>query len=119
MKRKPIKLTPFISYLLVACMYPIYAYVSAQTNPLLPCLDAMTIEGFVFIVIGVVYNLIRHGDFDILEYVGKRSLNKGDIKPFQAFQEDKQEKREEAFNYPLFTGLILLVVSALLAVFVY
>lgn len=115
MKFKTFRPGTFLLYLFVACLYPIYSYVSAQSNPLLAFLDSLTIMGFVFVIFGIVNSLISHGDFDISEYVVKRSLEKGNIKPFRAFVQDKNEERQHKFNYPLFTGIFQLILSLILA----
>lgn len=104
--------------LILALLYPIYAYVSSGRS-LLKLMDAMTVTGLLFLIAGVVFSLVQHGDFDITEYVAKRSLRKGNIKPFDAFRSDKKEERKDRINYPFFTGLLLLAASALLNLFAY
>lgn len=104
--------------LVLALLYPLYSYVSSGRS-LLKLMDALTVTGLLFLVAGIVFSLIRHGDFDITEYVAKRSLRKGDIKAFEAFREDKKEERKDYMNYPFFTGLLLLAASALLNLFAY
>ncbi len=113
------QLKVFIPYLLSAMLYPAYAYLSASSGQLLKLIDALTVTGLVFLILGLVYSLMIHGDFDISEYVARRSLNKGNIKPFRAFKDDKNEERKGKFNYPFFTGLLMLIVSYILAQFVY
>ena len=82
----------FLFHLLPALIYPVYAWISAEEKlKLLKFIDSLTIMGLIFLIIGVLVSLLRHGDFDIMEYVAKRSLHKGDIKPFKAFKEDKKE----------------------------
>ncbi len=112
------KLRQFAIYAGAALLYPVYAYLSSE-NKMLKFIDALTVTGLVFVILGVVYSMIRRGDFDIAEYVTKRSLNKGDVKPFKAFKEDKKEERKDSMNYPFFTGLLLLLAAAVLAVFFY
>ncbi|MBQ6527736.1 MAG: DUF3899 domain-containing protein [Clostridia bacterium] len=82
-------------------------------------MDALTIMGLVFLILGVIFSLMRHGDFDIAEYVTRRTVQKGDIKPYAAFKEDKQEKRKDSFNYPFFTGIVLLLAAGAMAAFIY
>lgn len=108
----------FLYYLLPALIYPVYVWITSE-NKLLKFIDALTIMGFVFLIIGVIYSLVRHGDFDITEYVAKRSLRKGDIKPYDAFKEDKKESRKDRFNYPFCVCLLLFLAAGLLTVFVY
>ncbi len=115
---KGFRLRRFLVFLLPAVIYPVYAYVSSENN-LLKFIDAMTIVGIMFLVIGIVYSLILHGDFDIVEYLAKRSIRKGDVKPFAAFKADKKEERKDSVNYPFLVCVLFLLVSGLLAAFVY
>ena len=75
----------FLCYLLPALLYPVYAWISAEQKlKLLKFIDALTIMGFVFLILGIIYSLLRHGDFDITEYVAKRSLRKGRARQLMA-----------------------------------
>ena len=82
-------------------------------------IDSLTIMGLIFLIIGVLVSLLRHGDFDIMEYVAKRSLHKSDIKPFKAFKEDKKENRKDGFNYPFCVCVLLFLAAGILTFFVY
>ena len=114
------RLRQFLYYLFPALLYPVYAWISAEENrKLLKFIDALTIMGLVFLIIGVLFSLIRHGDFDIMEYVAKRSLRKGDVKPFKAFKEDKKENRKDSFNYPFCVCILLFAAAGILTFFVY
>ena len=103
----------FLPYLLTALIYPLVTLLTAEKK-LLKCTDALTITGFVFLILGVASSLVRRGDFDITEYVGRRG--RGEKKSFEAFKRDKDEKRKDSFNYPFLTGLTLIALSALLSV---
>ena len=110
----------FLCYLLPALLYPVYAWISAEQKlKLLKFIDSLTIMGLIFLIIGVLVSLLRHGDFDIMEYVAKRSLHKGDIKPFKAFKEDKKENRKDGFNYPFCVCVLLFLAAGILTFFVY
>ena len=111
------RLKNFAVYFLAAVIYPAYAFISSGDNRMLKLIDALTVTGLVFLIVGIVYSMIRHGDFDIAEYVSRRSWRKGDIKPFKAFKEDKKEERKDSMNYPFFTSLLLLLAAAVLTVF--
>ena len=120
MRFKSFRLRQFLYYLFPALLYPVYAWIAAEeSQKLLKFIDALTIMGLVFLIIGVLFSLVRHGDFDIMEYVAKRSLRKGDIKPFKAFKEDKKENRKDSFNYPFCVCLLLFLTAGILAFFVY
>ncbi len=118
MRFRSFKLRYFGIYAAAALLYPAYAYISSG-NSLLKLIDALTVTGFVFLIMGIVYSMIRHGDFDIAEYVSRRALRKGDVKPFKAFKEDKKEERKDSMNYPFFTSLLLLLGAAVLTIFFY
>ncbi len=119
MRFRSFQLKSFAVYFLAAMLYPAYAYLSTENNRMLKLIDALTVTGFVFLILGIVFSMIRHGDFDIAEYVSRRSLRKGDIKPFKAFKEDKKEERKDSVNYPFFTSMLLLLAAAVLTVFFY
>ena len=112
------KLKPFLTHLACALVYPCIVLITAEKK-LLKLTDALTITGLIFLVIGIVYSLIRHGDFDIMEYVSRRSANREQVKPFAAFKDDKKEKRKDSMNYPFWIGILLLLGAAVLAFCVY
>ena len=99
----------FLLYLLAALIYPVYAYISAEQK-MLKFIDALTITGLVFLLIGVIYTFIRHGDFDISEYVTRRSIRKGNFKPFSAF-------RKDIVNYPFCVAVLLLLAAGIMTAF--
>ena len=104
-------------HLLVTVAYPIARTVVAEEKKLLILTDALPITGLILIIAGVMYALYLKGDFDISRFVFLRGARrKGEeAKPFQAFQADQKEKREAAFNYPLFLGILYLAASVILA----
>ena len=104
--------------LIPALIYPVYAYVTSGYQ-LIRLIDPLTVIGAIYLILAVFSSLARHGDFDIMEYVARRSLRKGDIKPFSAFKEDKKEQRKDSVNYPFLISLILLLLSGALTVFCY
>ena len=118
MRFRPFRLKALLPYLSIAMIYPVIALITSEKK-LLKFIDAMTITGVVFLILGIIGNLTRHGDFDITEYVARRSLRRGGMKSFSAFREDKEEKRKDSANYPFLTGLILLAVSAAASVLFY
>lgn len=118
MNFRSFKIRPFAVYLLGALLYPAFAYLSSGRQ-MIKLIDALTVMGLIFLVIGLVYAMILHGDFDITEYVARRSLRRNDVKPFQAFKDDKKEERKDSANYPFFTGVFLLLMAAGLTIFAY
>ncbi len=119
MQPKYQKIKNLLVCLLVSSLYPIYKYVSSANDKLMHFINAATIVGLVMLILGVLYSLMLHGDFDITEYVAKRAMSKKQMKPYKAFKEDKKEEREGRINYPLFVGLILLAAAAILTLLNY
>ena len=104
-----------LAHLLVTLAYPAARALRApEGSRLLVFTDTLTIIAMVLLVCGVVYALILRGDLDISEYIFSRGLARGG-KSFEAWKADKKEEREEAFNYPLFLGIVYLIVSAVIA----
>lgn len=126
---KNIKLPIFISHLVVSLGYPTAKALSAPSNRLLLFTNALTIIALLLVIGGIVYSMVLHGDFDISSYYLQRgvksvarriSYRRGEDLPegqksIDAFLSDAREEREEAFNYPLFLGLVYLLVSAVIA----
>ena len=99
---------PFLTCLCAALVYPLIVLVRSEKK-LLKFIDALTITGLVFLILGVVYSLIRHG----------RSFRKSEMKPYDAFKADKNEERKNSMNYPFLVSIILLLLAAILSVFFY
>ncbi len=111
LKFKNIRLRPLISHLVVTLLYPAVRAAIAENNRLLLFTDAITITGLVMIAGGVIYALFLHGDFDISGYLMKGGIQKEQNKPFRAYLFEVYEKREGAFNYPLFLGLVYIAAA--------
>jgi len=109
------KISHFIPNLIISTAFPVVFTIGSAVNErLLNFINALTIVGLVLIIFGVVYHLYRKGDFDITQYILNRSMNKN-AKPYDAYMEDKEEKRKETFNYPLLIGILFLIVSIIVA----
>ena len=115
LRLKKFRLRPFLIHLIVTLLYPVFRAVIAEEDKLLIFTDAITIIGLVMIAGGIIYALFLHGDFDISGYLLKRGVQKEPKQNFNAYLFDVYEKREEAFNYPLFVGLIYLAVALILS----
>ena len=114
-KFKNIKPRLLFTHLLVTLAYPAARALTAERGGLLLFTDAMTITGLVLIICGVVYALYLRGDFDITAFELRRGAGEEGQKNYKAYLADAKEKREEAFNYPLFLGIIYLLVSGVIA----
>ena len=113
---KNIKPATLISHLIVTLAYPVVRAFTAKANRLLLFTNALTIIAALLIAAGIIYNLYLKGDFDRTSYIFKRSINKDLLqKPYEDYEKDAKENREDAFNYPLCFGIVYLIVSAILA----
>ena len=111
---KNIRPSTLLLHLIVTLAYPAVKAALAPVNRLQVFIDVMTIIGLMLLIIGVIYSLFIHGDYDISGFFIRRSVKKEE-KNFAAFEADMKEKREAVFNYPLFLGLGYLIVAALVA----
>lgn len=128
-KLKNIKLSPLITHLIVTLAYPAVRAFTAEKNRLLLFSNALTIVGLILMVVGIIYSMNLHGDFDVSRYYLRRGVRsfkffsprqseelKQDREENPAeFMREMKEKREEAFNYPLFLGIVYVLVSVLIA----
>ena len=113
LKRKPKPVT-LLAHVLVTLVYPAARALTAPQNKLLLFTDAMTVIAMVMLVCGIVYALILRGDFDISGFAFIRGL-RGGGKNYDAYRANRKEEREEAFNYPLFLGILYLLAAAVIA----
>ena len=112
---KNIKIKWLIVHLIITLAYPAARGITAPRNGLQMFTDAMTVIGALLIVLGVFYTFYLKGDFDRSAYIFKRGFERGIVKPYEAYVQDNQEKREESFNYPLFLGVIYIAASVVIA----
>ncbi len=109
---KNIKVDILIPYLIITLAYPLYKALSSENLKLHVLSDVLFIFGLILCLIGVGYNFYLKGDFDITSFVFRKGTDKNMNKTFAAFSEDSKEKRENSFNYPLFLGILYILVSA-------
>ena len=112
------RLKPFLTCLCGALIYPLIVLVTSEKK-LLKFIDALTVTGLILLLLGVVYSLVRHGDFDIMEYVSKRSFRRNEMKSFDTFKADKKEERKNSMNYPFLVSVILLFSAGILSLCFY
>lgn len=101
--------------MIITLGYPAAKAIVTEGNKLQVFTDAMTIIAMVLLIGGVVYALILHGDYDIAGFIVKRGANSKEELNYQSYKKEQKEKREEAFNYPLFLGILYLAASAIIA----
>ena len=94
--------------------YPVAKALISSSNRLMIFSDTLLIISLLLIALGVLFTFTRFGDFDITRYVFRRGTDKN-AKSFGEYKKDREEQRKETFNYPLFLGLVFLVVSVFIA----
>ena len=104
-----------MTHVIITLGYPAARAFIAERNKLQLFTDAMTIIAMVMIIGGIVYALALRGDFDISAFVMRRGMKRDDTQNFQKYKDDRNKKREASFNYPLFLGILYLIVSAVIA----
>ena len=125
-KLKKIRLSILLYFMLISLTYPTLKAFSSSDNRLLVFTDAMTIIALVLVLLGVVYSLVLHGDFDISRYYiqnGARSFRYAitrrdrtqEQKSIDEYLREARERREDSFNYPLFLGIVYLLAAAVIA----
>jgi hypothetical protein len=116
MKKRLRKIKPavLLTHVLITLGYPVMRGITAESGKLLAFTDALTIFGCVLLIAGVVYALYLRGDFDISSFEVRRGVKKGS-KSFDAYMSDRKERRDAAFNYPLFLGGMYVLISIILA----
>ena len=112
---KNIKASALIGHLVVTLAYPVVRFARAEGNRLLMFTNALTIIGLILIVMGIFYSFVLHGDLDHVRYTFTRGLSRGIVKDYDAYEQDVKKDREDAFNYPLWLGILYVIVSAVLA----
>ena len=111
---KNIQLRPLLSHLIITLIYPVVKACISERNKLLVFTDALTIAAGILVIGGVIYAMILHGDFDISGYLMKRGVQKEPTQTYYAYLYDVYAKREGAFNYALFLGLVYIAAAAIL-----
>ena len=117
MFRKKPKIGALLAHVLLTLAYPAFRALRAPVSRLLIFTDTMTIIAMILVICGIIYALILKGDLDISGFVFSRGLGEG--KSYRAWRADRKEEREEAFNYPLFLGILYLIAAAVIAWGVY
>lgn len=120
-KLKNIRLVPMIAHLIITLAYPAARALRAESGRLLMFTNALTIVSLVLLIGGIIFSLALHGIFDISTYYiqrGLRSLRFSGLRRSLAQERDQsldeylaeaKDRRETAFNYPLFLGIVYLL----------
>ena len=111
---KNIRVRPLLSHLSITLGYPCARAYIAEGKRLLIFTDALTIIAVMLLVGGVFYSMYIRGDYDVTAFVLKRARRDMN-ESFDDYMTDRKEKRADAFNYPLFLGIVYLAFSAAIA----
>ena len=127
-RMKNIRPSMLISHLIITLVYPLAAALRAEQNRLLVFTDAMTIVSLLLVIVGIIYSLVLHGDFDVSNYylqhsgrsiarrfAVRRGAQMQQEEDIAKFISDAREKREGEFNYPLFLGIVYLLAAVIIA----
>ena len=106
---------PLITQILITVAYPAAKAYMAEEKRLLVFTDTLTIIALMLLIGGVIYALVLKGDFDISGFVMKRGFRRDPTESYQVYKTNRDERREAAFNYPLFLGVCYLLLCAVLA----
>lgn len=113
MNFKNIKIRQLITSLLVSLMYPVARAVTSK-NPLVAFSDSALIIGLIGIILGVFTNGVLRGDYDITSFIANKRKFNNEIS-FAEYEVRQKEKRKDSFNYPLFIGILFLLLSFITA----
>ena len=108
---KNLKAKPLLTHLIITLAYPLAKAITSESKKLLVFCDVLTIVAGLLLIAGVVYGLAIHGDFDIAGYTFRRGLRNQPKQTYDTYRKNLKEKREDAFNYPLFLGVAYLIIA--------
>lgn len=116
---KNLKPQTLLTHVIVTLLYPLARSIIASSQRLLIFLDSLTIIAGILLIAGIIYSLYLHGDFDISSYVMRRARSNAPKQSFETYKANQKERREASFNYPLFLGIVYIVLSYLVAAVFY
>lgn len=96
----------------ICLLYPYFK--QKQTTSFISFLDALTIEGLVLLVMGLVKKLIDSGAFSSISYIAQKSFFKYN-KDYDIYKKDLKDNM--GFNYALYLGLYCILLSLILSFF--
>lgn len=116
---KNLKPQTLLTHVIVTLLYPLARAIIASSQRLLIFLDSLTIIAAILLIAGIIYSLYLHGDFDISSYVMRRARSNAPKQSYETYKANQKERREASFNYPLFLGIVYIVLSYLVAAVFY
>lgn len=114
MKRKNQIKRLFIIYF-IALIYPFFKGI--KENSLLPITDSLFLMSMIVLLFGIMGHVGRLGTFDPAIYIFKKNLQRYN-KSYEVYLEDVKEKKKDSFNYPLYLGILLLITSIIINLFI-
>ena len=115
MRFRYIKIRVLIIHLIITLAYPAAKAFISEYNRLMIFSDALTIIALILTALGIGYTFVLHGDFDRAGFYFLRGIRNTRVQTYRDYSEEAEEKREDAFNYPLFLGIVYLLVSVFIA----
>lgn len=117
MKLKNLRPTGLLLCFAVGMIWPAIKYFTAEGTKLVAVLDGATVSGLVLVAAGIIWSAVLHGDFDVTEYnmMRVRQRHNPKMKSYETFKADREQEREGGFNYPLFVGLFILAICAVMS----
>lgn len=125
-KLKKIKPSILIAQLIITLAYPAVRAFTGTGNRLLVFTDALTIVALVLLIVGIIYSMVLRGYLDISSYFmqrgirsfkffERRSSEQSKNQSIGEFLQENRDRRADAFNYPLFLGVLYLIVTIVIA----
>ena len=108
----------FLTYVVISLVIPVIRMVIADHGKLQVFTNTLTIIGLVLIIAGLFYGMDTRGEYDLhgwsrwTIYLRK---NKDGTQRVQEFKDAMTERKNAYFNYPLFLGVLYLIVSGVIA----
>lgn len=103
----------FVLLLIFTTVYPIYKYISGKS--ILMLCDAFTLEGLILLTFGLVRSLFNSGVYTPASYIAQKKFFNYN-KSYDVYKEDR--KHIKTFNYALYLGLIDVIVSFIISLFI-
>ncbi len=114
---KNFKFTRLIPSLIIMLAYPTVKTIISEQKVLVFS-DTALLMSLCMIIVGVIHNLYLKGNFDNTSFVINRFVNREKSQSYESYMNDLKERRKDSFNYPLFAGIIGILISVLVSLFV-
>lgn len=102
----------FVILMFICLLYPYFK--QRQTLSFIAFIDALTIEGLILLIIGILSKALRSDTFGASVYIIQKKFKKYN-KDFDTYL--NESNRKIGFNYSLYLGIYCLVLSFILSYF--